>query len=139
MAVQCEQLFWLAVQHKQWRPFSAIPMDALTKSIFPLKEQSQTAHVFLKMSLRPCSLGCGHFMSSDEGHKHYLPCLGIQHTEDAFANGSCPHCENMTMATLRSCLSFLKGKGADPFATPYPFICHEQRTASALGDLRVTV
>ncbi len=31
-----------------------------------------------------CSLGCGRFLSSDEGHKCCLPCLGIRHAEDMF-------------------------------------------------------
>lgn len=36
-----------------------------------------------------------------------LTCLGRTHTETEFLDGSCPHCENITMAMLLSQLCFL--------------------------------
>ncbi len=81
------------------------------------------------------------FLSSVNGHDRCLQCLGIQHTEAAFVDGSCFYCERMTMKTLRSHLSFLKRKGADPSATTFPGFSATSRgmPASALGDLSVTV
>ncbi len=64
---------------------------------------------FFKMPFRLCPSGCGHFLSADDGHDHCLKCLGFQHTEDAFMDDSCAYCGRMSMTSLRSRLSFLKG------------------------------
>ncbi|XP_016329825.1 SH3 domain-containing protein C23A1.17-like [Sinocyclocheilus anshuiensis] len=70
-----------------------------------------------------------------------LPCLGLQHAEAALVNESCVYCGSMNMALLRSCLSLLKGSGADPSVTTRPGFSATNRgpPVSALGDLRVTV
>ncbi len=93
------------------------------------------------MPFHPCPLGCGRFFSSVDSHNRCLQCLGIQHAEAVFVDGSCLYCERMTIATLQSRLSFLKGKGVDPSATTCPGFSATSRgpPASALGDLRVTV
>lgn len=90
------------------------------------------------MPFHPCPLG---FLSSVNGHDRCLQCLDIQHAEAAFVDGSCFYCEHMTIATLRSRLSFLKSKGADPSATTRPGFSATSRgpPAGALDDLRVTV
>ncbi len=72
------------------------------------------ALMYLKMPLRPCLLGCGSFLSSDNNQERRRPCLDIQHAEHSFADGSCPHCECTTMATLQLHHDFLKGEVVDP-------------------------
>ncbi len=56
--------------------------------------------VFLKMSYHPCVSGCGRSLAPQDGHDHCLTCLGIQHAEEAFVDGSCSSCGDMT---IRSC------------------------------------
>ncbi len=85
------------------------------------------------MPFHQCPLGCGRFLSSVDSHNRCLQCLGIQHAEAAFVDGSCLYCERMTIATLRSRLTFLKGKGADPSATTSPGFS-ELRGHSPGGD-----
>ncbi len=60
------------------------------------------------MLFRPCSSGCGRFLSVDDGHDRCLQCLGFQHAEDAFVDDSCACCGRMSMISLRSRLSFMK-------------------------------
>ncbi len=74
-----------------------------------LKEQITDDCVFFKMPFHPCPSGCGHFLSADDGHDRCLQCLGFQHAEDAFVDDSCACCGCMSMISLRSRLSFLKG------------------------------
>ncbi len=69
----------------------AIPLGTSTKEQI-LKEQITDDHVFFKMPFCPCPLGCGRFLSADDGHDHCLQCLGIQHTEAAFVDDSCTCC-----------------------------------------------
>ncbi len=91
------------------------------------------------MPFRPCPSGCGRFLSADDGHDRCLQCLGFQHAEDAFEDDSCACCGRMSMISLRSRLSLLKGLA--PFATTRAGLSDSSRgsPAGALGDLRVTV
>ncbi len=91
------------------------------------------------MPLRPCPSGCGRFLSADDGHDRCLQCLGLQHAEDAFLDDSCVCCGRMSMISLRSRLSFMKG--LVPSATTRDGLSGSSRgsPADALGDLRVTV
>ncbi len=91
------------------------------------------------MPFHSCPLGCGHFLSADDGHDRCLQCLGIQHTEAAFVDESCACCGRMSMTSLRSRLSFLKGLA--PSAATRPGFSGSSRgpLAGTLGDLRVTV
>ncbi len=95
--------------------------------------------VFFKMPFRPCPSGCGRFLSADDGHERCLQCLGLQHTEDAFVDDSCACCVRMSMTSIRSSLSFLKGLA--PSAATRTGISGSSRgpPAGTLGDLRVTV
>ncbi len=99
------------------------------------------AQVLLKTPFRPCPLCCGHYLSSVDSHDRCLQCLGIQLAEAAFVDGLCVHCERITMAALRSCLSLLTGMGRAPSATTCAGFSAMSREplASALGDLRATV
>ncbi len=95
--------------------------------------------VFFKMPFRSCPSGCGRFLSADDGHERCLQCLGLQHTEDAFVDDSCACCVRMSMTSIRSSLSFLKGLA--PSAATRTGISGSSRgpPAGTLGDLRVTV
>ncbi len=91
------------------------------------------------MLFRPCPSGCGRSLSTDDRHDHCLKCLGFQHAEDAFVDDSCACCGRMSMTSLRSHISFLKGLA--PSAATHARFSGSSRepTAGALGDLRVTV
>ncbi len=90
------------------------------------------------MPFRPCPSGCGHFLFADDGHDRCLQCLGFQHAEDAFVDDSCACCGHMSMISLRSRLSFMKGL-APSAATRAGLSASRGSPADALGDLRVTV
>ncbi len=90
------------------------------------------------MPFPPCPSGCDRPLSADDGPDRCLQCLGFQHAEDAFVDDSCVCCGRMSMTSLRSCLSFLKGLA--PFAaTCARFSRQREPLSGALGDLRVTV
>ncbi len=91
------------------------------------------------MPFRPCPSGCGHFLSADDGHDRCLQCLGRRHTEAAFVDDSCVCRGRMSMISLRSRLSFMKGL-APSAATRSDFSGSSRGSpADALGDLRITV
>ncbi len=94
-----------------------------------LKEQITDSRIFFKMPFSPCPSGYGRFLSVDDGHDRCLQCLGFQHAEDAFVDYSCACCGRMSMTSLQSCLSFLKGL-APSAATPRWFLWLEQRTTA---------
>ncbi len=75
---------------------SAIPQGTSTKRA--------NSKIF-KMSFHPCPS----FLSADDGHDRCLQCLDFQHAEDAFVDDSCACCGHMSMISLGSRLSFLKG------------------------------
>ncbi len=87
----------------------------------------------------PCPSGCGRFLSADDGHDRCLQCLGHRHAEAAFVDDSCVCCGRMSMISLRSRLSFMKGLA--PSAATRADLSGSSRgsPADALGDLRVTV
>ncbi len=91
------------------------------------------------MLFRPCPSGCGCFLSADDGHDRCLQSLGFQDAEDAFVDDPCACCGRMSMTSLQSRLSFLKGLA--PSATTRAVLSGSSRgpPAGALGDLRVTV
>ncbi len=91
------------------------------------------------MPFRPCPSGCGRFLSADDGHDRCLQCLGRRHDEAAFVDDSCVCCGRMSMISLRSRLSFMKGLA--PSAATRADLSGSSRgsPADALGDLRVTV
>ncbi len=90
------------------------------------------------MPFRPCPSGCDRSLSADDGHDRCLQCLGFQHTEDAFVDDSCACCGRMSMISLQSRLSFMKGL-APSAATRAGLSASRGSPAGALGDLRVTV
>ncbi|XP_073766548.1 uncharacterized protein [Danio rerio] len=83
------------------------------------------------MALRLCVSGCGGFLAPDDGHDHCIACLGVQHVNAVLAGGSCRHCDAMTVAQLRSRLTFARER-ATPVAS-----C-SKKAAGARADLRVS-
>ncbi len=104
-----------------------------------LKSKITDDRVFFKMPFRLCPSGCGRFLSADDGHDRCLQCLGRRHAEAAFVDDSCVCCGRMSMISLRSRLSFMKGLA--PSAATRADLSGSSRgsPADALGDLRVTV
>ncbi len=128
----------MALRHNQRRPVnSAIPLGASSKEQFLI-----TVGPRLFKNAAPSVFSwLWSYLSSVNDHDCCLQCLGIQHSETAFVDGSCLHCERMTMTALWSRLSLLKGVGGAPSVTTHPVLSATSRgpPASALGDLRVTV
>ncbi len=83
---------WLASRCSQRSPSQQRFPWALQLREQILKEQITDGCVFFKMPFRPCPSGCGHFLSTDDGHDRCLQCLGFQHPEDAFVDDSCACC-----------------------------------------------
>ncbi len=130
---------WLASRCSQRSPSHQRFPWALQLTEQILKEQITDDRVFFKMPFRPYPSGCGRFLSADDGHDRCLRCLGFQHAEDAFVDDSCARCGHMSMTSLRSRLSFLKGL-APSAATRAGFSgSSREPPAGTLGDLRVTV
>ncbi len=100
---------WLASRCSQRSPSQQRFPWALQQKDQILKEQITDGRIFFKMPFHPCPSGCGCFQSADDGHDHCLQCLGFQHAEDAFMDDSCACCGRMSMTSLWSRLSFLKG------------------------------
>ncbi len=119
------------------------PFISICSWLAPRCSQSRTEitddRIFFKMSFLPCPSSCGRFLSADDGHDRCLQCLDFQHADDAFMNDSCTCCGRMSMTSLRSHLSFLKGL-APSAATRAGFSgSSREPPAGTLGDLRVTV
>ncbi len=90
------------------------------------------------MSYHPCISGCGRFLVPQDGHDRCLTCLGIQHAEEAFVDGSCSSCGDMTISELRNVKH-----GGVPLPLPQSSFRLGTRGGAASGgvrgDLRVTV
>ncbi len=98
--------------------------------------------VFLKMSYHPCVSGCGRYLIPQDGHDCCLTCLGIQHAEEAFVDGSCSSCADMTILELRNRLRYVK-HGRVPLPLPRSAIRTGTQAGATYGgvrgDLRITV
>ncbi len=88
------------------------------------------------MSYHPCVSGCGRFLSPQDGHDRCLTCLGIQHAEGAFVDGSCSSCGDMTISELRDRLRYVK-LGGVPLPLPRSGVRPGTRGAAASGESEV--
>ncbi len=91
------------------------------------------------MPFHLCPSGCDRSLSADDGHDRCLQCLGFQHAEDAFVDDSYACCGRMSMTSLRSRFSFLKGLASSAATRAGLSGSSRGSPAGALGDLRVTV
>ncbi len=94
------------------------------------------------MSYHPCISGCGRFLAPEDGHNRCLACLGIQHTEEAFVDGSCSSCGDMTISELRNRLRYVRHGGVPlPLlrSSVFPGTRGGAVSGGVRGDLRVTV
>ncbi len=120
---------------------SPLRASALREQI-SLKEYTGD-RVFLKMSYHPCVSGCGRSLAPQDGHDHCLTCLGIQHAEEAFVDGSCSSCGDMTISELRNRLRCVKHGGV-PLPLPRSGVRPGTKrggiaSGGVRGDLRITV
>ncbi len=81
-----------------------LPADSHTKSVrwpapSPACFSTKRAFIssFLIKSYHPCISVCGRYLAPQDGHDYCLTCLGIQNAEEAFVDGSCSSCGDMTM------------------------------------------
>ncbi len=96
--------------------------------------------VFVKMSYHPCISGCGRSLVPQDGHDRCLTCLGIQHAEEAFVDGSCSSCGDMTISELRNRLRCVKHGGVPlPRSGVRPGTRGGTASGGVRGDLRITV
>ncbi len=92
------------------------------------------------MSYHPCVSGCGRFLVPQDGHDRCLTCLGIQHAEEAFVDGSCSSCGDMTISELRNRLRYVKYGGVPlPRSSVRPSTRGGAASGGVRGDLRTTV
>ncbi len=89
--------------------------------------------------LSPVRFWCGRFLSPQDGHDRCLTCLGIQHAEGAFVDGSCSSCGDMTISecVIDSAMSNLVCLCRDPAFVPAPGA--PLHPVGVRGDLRITV
>ncbi len=96
--------------------------------------------VFSKMSYHPWVSGCGRFLVPQDGHDRCLTCLGVQHAEEAFVDGSCSSCGDMTISELRNRLRYVKHGGVPlPRSGVRPGTRGTAASGGVRGDLRITV
>ncbi len=117
---------------------SAIPLGTSTERANSKRANHGRSRLF-QDAVSSVSFWLRSFLSANDGHDRCLQCLGRQHAEAAFVDDSCVCCGRMSMISLRSRLSFMKGLA--PSAATRADLSGSSRgsPADALGDLRVTV
>ncbi|KAI2646209.1 ORF V: Enzymatic polyprotein [Labeo rohita] len=63
---------------------------------------------------------CKASLHAADGHGECVSCLGKSHAEGAFNETECPHCEDMSLASLRSRIAFFSERDSAPRALPFP-------------------
>ncbi len=56
---------------------------------------------------------------ADDGHSECVSCLGKSHADAALAGSDCSHCENISLASLRSRIAFFSESDPAPRALPF--------------------
>ncbi len=112
-------------------------MHSLQQLVYHMLNSLSVGHYELCRKISRCR--SVRVLLTDDGHDCCLQCLGFQHTEDAFVDDSCACCGRMSMTSLRSRLSFLKG--LVPSVATRTGLSGSSRgpPVGALGDLRVIV
>ncbi len=123
--------------------------DSHTRSVrwpAPLRASALKEHISLKeytgdrVFLKMCVSGCGRSLAPQDGHERCLTCLGIQHAEEAFVDGSCSSCGDMTISELRNRLRCVKHGGVPlPRSGVRPGTRGGTASGGVRGDLRITV
>ncbi len=78
-----------------------------------LKEQ-----IGVLMPRRYCG-SCRSPLHADDGHSKCVFCLGKSHADAALAGSDCSHCENISLASLRSRIAFFSEHDPTPRALPF--------------------
>ncbi|KAL0148790.1 hypothetical protein M9458_055968 [Cirrhinus mrigala] len=55
-----------------------------------------------------------------DGHGEWISCLGKSYAEAALNETECPHCEDMSLASLRSRIALFSERDSGPCALPFP-------------------
>ncbi len=87
---------------------SAIPLGTSTKRANSKRANHGRSRLF-QDAVSSVSFWLRSFPVADDGHDRCLQCLGLRHAEAAFVDDSCVCCGHMSMISLRSRLSFMKG------------------------------
>ncbi len=74
--------------------------------------------VLLQMLRRYCGT-CRAPLHAADGHHECVSCLGKSHEESALTETDCSHCENMSLASLRSQIAFFSESESAPHALPF--------------------
>ncbi len=58
-------------------------------------------------------------LHADDGHSECVSCLGKSHADAALAGSDCSHCENISLASLRSWIAFFSESDPAPRVLPF--------------------
>ncbi len=58
-------------------------------------------------------------MHADDSHRECVSCLGKSHAESTLTETDCSHCDNMSLASLRSRIAFFSESDSVPRALPF--------------------
>ncbi len=92
--------------------------------------------VFLTISYHPCISGWVRFLTPQHSNDRCLTCLGIQHAEEAFVDGSVFFLLGLTISELRNRLRYVKTL---PRSSVRPGTRDGSLSVGVRGDFRITV
>ncbi len=81
------------------------------------------------------STKCFNPLHESDGHYECVTCLGVAHTEAALAGASCPHCEDMSLARLRSRIAFFHEGDPPRSVLPSPLRKKQKNTGGSLSGM----
>ncbi len=62
---------------------------------------------------------CRSPLHADDGHSECVSCLGKSHADAAHAGSDCSHCESISLASLRTRITFFSESDPAPRALPF--------------------